>query len=278
MSKMRMMAVLAMALVPALAHGQDNAAPLRRASGPVVFNEFEKLAYLGVTTSPVPPVLRDQLKLPRGFGLVVDGVEADSPAAKAGLHKSDVLQRLGDQDLVNAQQLTALVWAKKAGDKISLTVLREAKPVTVEVTLTEKEQQATEGGVVTVNGPLPGRPADPLIIDDGGAGHGVGAAGVPLPPGLVAAPGMHIVINGQAMAVPAGPGAHSVQSAAQSDGVHSITLTVKTDNGVRSETLVAKDGKTGAELFNGPIDTDDQRKTIPAEILPKVEAMEKKMN
>src|SRR4051812_3591693 len=41
----------------------------------------EKAAFLGVAVSSAPGVIRDQLKLPRGVGLVVDHVEADSPAA-----------------------------------------------------------------------------------------------------------------------------------------------------------------------------------------------------
>jgi hypothetical protein len=34
----------------------------------------EKAAYLGITASPADPALRDQLKLPRGIGLVIQTV------------------------------------------------------------------------------------------------------------------------------------------------------------------------------------------------------------
>jgi hypothetical protein len=48
-------------------------------------------------------------------------------------------------------------------------------------------------------------------------------------------------------------------------------LEIKTD--AQGKSLVAKD-KTGAVLFEGPINTPEQRKAIPAAILPKVERLE----
>src|SRR6266850_4592977 len=38
--------------------------------------KLEKASYLGIATSPMPTVLRDQLKLDKGVGLVVDRVDA----------------------------------------------------------------------------------------------------------------------------------------------------------------------------------------------------------
>jgi S1-C subfamily serine protease len=43
------------------------------------------VTYLGVETSDVPRVVSEQLGLPRGFGLVVDYVVPDGPAAAAGV-------------------------------------------------------------------------------------------------------------------------------------------------------------------------------------------------
>ena len=45
---------------------------------------------------PVTGALREQLNLPKGFGLVVDFVAKDSPAEAAGLKVHDVLTRLDD--------------------------------------------------------------------------------------------------------------------------------------------------------------------------------------
>src|SRR5512132_3327188 len=47
------------------------------------------VTYLGVDTSQVPTVVSDQLGLAKGFGLVVDYVEPNSPAATAGVQQND---------------------------------------------------------------------------------------------------------------------------------------------------------------------------------------------
>src|SRR3712207_9323662 len=58
----------------------------------------EKVAYLGVNTSPAQPALQKQLQLKAGVGLVVDGVEADSPAGRAGVKEFDVLHKLRSEE------------------------------------------------------------------------------------------------------------------------------------------------------------------------------------
>ena len=100
---------------------------------------LEKAAFLGVATSPAAAVLRKQLKLSEGVGLVVDYVEPDSPAAKAGLEPFDVAVKLNDQTLINPQQLAVLVRTFAGGDEVRLTVLRESKSVELQVKLVERE-------------------------------------------------------------------------------------------------------------------------------------------
>jgi membrane-associated protease RseP (regulator of RpoE activity) len=100
--------------------------------------ELEKAAYLGVASSPATPVLRRQLKLAEGVGLVVDYVEPGSPAQAAGLQPYDVAVRLNDQILVNPPQLAVLVRTFEPGDVVTLTVIREGKSTPVNVKLAER--------------------------------------------------------------------------------------------------------------------------------------------
>src|SRR5882724_4363828 len=58
-------------------------------------------AWLGVSTSEASETLSSQLNLRPGVGLVINYVASNSPAAKAGLQKNDVLVRLDDQSLVH---------------------------------------------------------------------------------------------------------------------------------------------------------------------------------
>jgi hypothetical protein len=102
------------------------------------------------------------------------------------------------------------------------------------------------------------------------------ALAMQLGPNIAAAEAGGGAINGQG--AQNGWGAKSMRSTSSSDGVLSLTLSESNDNGAKSKSLIVKDVKTGVELFHGPIDTDEQRKAIPLDVLPKVEAMEKKMN
>ena len=78
--------------------------PGHREKGPKV-----PVTYLGVDTSQVPTVVSEQLGLAKGFGLVVDYVEPNSPAATAGVQQNDILKMLNDQILIEPSQLRKLL-------------------------------------------------------------------------------------------------------------------------------------------------------------------------
>lgn len=95
-------------------------------------------AFLGVATSPLPPVLTAQLGLPDGFGLVVDEVVPDSPAGKAGVQRFDVLRQFNDQYLVDPNQLATLVRAQGKDAEVSLILLRKGQERKVTVKIAER--------------------------------------------------------------------------------------------------------------------------------------------
>src|SRR5437870_6186273 len=97
------------------------------------------VTFLGVDTSEVPSVLCDQLGLPRGFGLVVDYVVPDGPAAAAGVQQNDVIKMLNDQILTDPGQLAKLVRSYSEGTNVTLTLLRKGQEQKVTVKLTKKE-------------------------------------------------------------------------------------------------------------------------------------------
>lgn len=106
--------------------------------------EQKLVAYIGVHTREVPPEVRAQFSLPEGFGLLVEEVMPESPAKLAGLKRYDVLVRFEDQQLVNLEQLMALVRAKKVGDVVQLAVITGGKETQVAVTLGGHHFEAEE--------------------------------------------------------------------------------------------------------------------------------------
>lgn len=110
-------------------------------------------AFLGVTAAPVDLALGSQLRLPPGVGLVVNHVVDNSPAEAAGLRPHDVLFKLEDQLLINAEQLAVLVRTHDPGDSVQLTIIRRGKRDKADATLGKRSLPPLGPG-----GRRPGRP------------------------------------------------------------------------------------------------------------------------
>src|SRR2546423_6847293 len=114
--------------------------PGHREKGPKV-----PVTYLGVDTSQVPTVVSEQLGLAKGFGLVVDYVEPNSPAATARVQQNDILKMLTDQILIEPSQLRKLLQTFPEGTDVTLTVLRKGQEQKLTVKLAKKEVSQRRG-------------------------------------------------------------------------------------------------------------------------------------
>ncbi len=93
------------------------------------------LPWLGVSVEEASEVVTAQLDLDSGAGLVVTYVATNSPAAKVELQKNDVLVEFDSQLLVHPAQLRKLVQARKEGDRVKLVFYRAGKKQSVTATL-----------------------------------------------------------------------------------------------------------------------------------------------
>jgi hypothetical protein len=106
-------------------------------------------AYLGVVTAPVPPPLAAQLGLKEGFGLLIEHIVPESPAAQGGLQRFDVLTKFEDQQLIDPNQLAILIRSAGKESEAKLTFIRGTKPDTTTVKLGERllpERRAADAG------------------------------------------------------------------------------------------------------------------------------------
>lgn len=103
--------------------------------------------WIGVPVAPVDATLRSHLAaLPKGAGLIATDVVSESPAAKAGIKKNDILIKFNGQDLGNQEALIEQV-QKSAGKESKVEVLRAGK---VEViTMTPEKRKASPYGTVS---------------------------------------------------------------------------------------------------------------------------------
>ncbi len=65
----------------------------------------------------------------------------DSPAQKAGLKAGDVILKADGRTMDTVARLSDLIRDKKAGDKVKLEILRDRKPMTIEIPVAEEDKR-----------------------------------------------------------------------------------------------------------------------------------------
>ena len=92
-------------------------------------------AYLGVSS----------IEEPGTPGAVVADIAEGGPASSSALQTGDRIVKLGDREVANPSDLSTGILSFKPGDKVSLTVDRNGKQTTIEVTLGTRPDQLQQG-------------------------------------------------------------------------------------------------------------------------------------
>ncbi|QET05696.1 MULTISPECIES: DegQ family serine endoprotease [Cupriavidus] len=88
---------------------------------------------LGISVQEVNQALAQSFNLPKPAGALVNSVEPDSPAAKAGLKPGDVIVQLGNDVIDHSGDLPEHVADIKPGTETQLKVIRKGEPMTLSV-------------------------------------------------------------------------------------------------------------------------------------------------
>jgi len=110
----------------------------RVAVPPRIEVRFEEKPYMGFDAQDIDPDVAKHLNLEAKAGVLVTDVREGSPAAVAGLKKNDVVQRLDDTELKKFEDLAAAFAGKKAGQIVTIGVLRGAEKLELKITLGAK--------------------------------------------------------------------------------------------------------------------------------------------
>ena len=98
-------------------------------------------AWLGVTLKDVTAEKAHDLKLPGEYGALVESVDEDSPAAKAGLQKGDVIVEFAGERVRSTAQLRRLIRETPAGRTVSLQVIRDGQARTLSAKLRSRTNE-----------------------------------------------------------------------------------------------------------------------------------------
>ena len=91
--------------------------------------------YLGVSIQPVDDDLADSLGLDKNRGEIVQLVEADQGADKAGIEAGDIVLKVDNNDVTPDQTLSFLVANIKPGTAVPIELLRDGERRTVRATV-----------------------------------------------------------------------------------------------------------------------------------------------
>ncbi len=92
-------------------------------------------AQLGVRIQPMDEDLAAYFGVKPGEGVLVTGVEANSPAAEAGLKSGDVIRKIDGRDVESAEDLVRGVRGHDPGDAMTLTILRQRRETELKAVL-----------------------------------------------------------------------------------------------------------------------------------------------
>lgn len=258
--------------------------------------EMEPQPYLGVITQSAPPALSTQLGLPEGFGLLVEEVMPGSPAEKAGLQKHDLLKLLNDQQLMSSEQLARLVEAAGKDADVQITLLRKGQEQKVTAKIVEEprpvrrpmgrggrvifpeiNERSIEEGIERLKESV--REQQEKVQEmqertreeiDKTIKKAQEFAAEVLPEDVLkefapgASPKVRVFSNTASSTWDTGKARVVLKD---NDGEVEVNL----ENGKR--TMIAKD-PAGKVVFEGPIDTEEQRKAVPALFRKKLDQIQ----
>lgn len=95
--------------------------------------------YLGVYMQDLTKNVRKGLDLTVDYGVLISRVEDDSPAAKAGIEKGDVIIKFDGKKIEDPDDLSDLVEDTEPGSEVEVVVIRDGKEKKFTVEVGERE-------------------------------------------------------------------------------------------------------------------------------------------
>lgn len=96
--------------------------------------------YLGVMLQPLDSELAKAFDLKKVEGALVADVLKDSPAEKAGIKQGDIILQFNGNAIENVSALRNFIALQSPGAKVKLTLLRDKKPITLELEIAQLKE------------------------------------------------------------------------------------------------------------------------------------------
>jgi serine protease Do len=150
--------------------------------------------WIGVQVQPVTKDIADSLGLDKAEGALVDELQPDGPASKAGIKPGDVIQSVTGEEVKDARDLAKKIAGTEPGQTAALGVFRDGSQETVTLTVAKMPDRAVAekkpGGEHRTGAASLGLRLAPAAAVTGDGTHGVVVTDVD-PDGPAAERGVH---------------------------------------------------------------------------------------
>jgi serine protease Do len=102
--------------------------------------------WLGVSIQNIDASTSKALGLSKASGALVGGLIAGQPAEKAGIEPGDVILKINDKEIANADELLRTIADMKPQDTINITLWRDGKTLDKKIVLAERGSERGDSG------------------------------------------------------------------------------------------------------------------------------------
>jgi serine protease Do len=125
---------------------------------------------IGVQIQELSKEAAEAFGLKQANGALVNGVEKEGPAAKAGVESGDIILKVDGREVRSSNDLPRIITAIRPGTKVTLTVWRKGAARDIAVTVTEIKEDAAAAAQPRRGTPAPKEKAKPnrmgLVLAD----------------------------------------------------------------------------------------------------------------
>jgi len=111
----------------------------RKVMSDLIEKGFVTRAWLGIAMKNVDDAVAQRFGMDAPQGVYVETVMDDSPASKAGLKILDIILKIDGHVMNSSNEIQNFIAMKKPGETVSLSLLRNGKPMDVAVKLGQRE-------------------------------------------------------------------------------------------------------------------------------------------
>src|SRR4029079_10194280 len=116
---------------------------------------------IGVQIQAVSKEEAEAFGLGAARGALVNGIEKDGPAAKAGVEIGDIIVKADGKEVRSSNELPRIITAVRPGSKINVTVFRKGATKDLVITVAEMKEDQVAAPRSKGGGPAPKEKAKP---------------------------------------------------------------------------------------------------------------------